>query len=166
MVDAKGTGQVDLTQRVSSCIVDVGPLTVAFRERMLGVGYRLMTDLGVPPFEIARVELEVVANNDGGFFSTHLDTLLGQYAVANERRISAVYYFHSTPKAFSGGALRFHPIFKEEGGPDHVDVEPVDNTLVVFPSFLQHEVLRVSCPSRAFAASRFTVNAWLLAKRG
>jgi Rps23 Pro-64 3,4-dihydroxylase Tpa1-like proline 4-hydroxylase len=38
---------------------------------------------------------------------------------------------------------------------------PPQNSIVFFPSSYLHEVMPVSCPSRAFADSRLTVNGWL-----
>ena len=78
-----------------------------------------------------------------------------------DRLLSGVYYFHREPKAFSGGALRFHRFGGGETQDDWIDVEPEQDSLVVFPTWARHEVLRVSCPSREFADSRFAVNVWL-----
>jgi len=40
-------------------------------------------------------------------------------------------------------------------------IEPAQNRLVVFPSFVRHEVRKISCPSHDFADSRFSINCWL-----
>jgi Rps23 Pro-64 3,4-dihydroxylase Tpa1-like proline 4-hydroxylase len=40
-------------------------------------------------------------------------------------------------------------------------VEPRNNSIVFFLSRYLHEVLPVSCPSKAFADSRFTINGWV-----
>jgi SM-20-related protein len=37
----------------------------------------------------------------------------------------------------------------------------VHNTFVVFPSWVLHEVLPVSCPTKQFIDSRFALNFWL-----
>ena len=78
-----------------------------------------------------------------------------------QRMISAVYYFHAAPKAFSGGALRLHPVLG--GGEDGswVDVDPVCDSLVCFPSFAPHEVRPIACPSGRFSDSRFAINTWI-----
>ena len=67
-----------------------------------------------------------------------------------DRVISAVYYFHNLPKGFSGGRLRLFrfgsdPADHDDG--DNIAIEPIDNSLLVFPSWAQHGVERVSCPS-------------------
>jgi Rps23 Pro-64 3,4-dihydroxylase Tpa1-like proline 4-hydroxylase len=40
-------------------------------------------------------------------------------------------------------------------------LEPRNNRLIAFPSFVPHEVRRVACPSGEFADSRFAINVWL-----
>jgi Rps23 Pro-64 3,4-dihydroxylase Tpa1-like proline 4-hydroxylase len=73
-----------------------------------------------------------------------------------------VYYFHAQPKAFSGGVLRLHSLASGKGdGGEHVDVEPVNDTLVFFPSWYPHEVLPVTCDSSRFEDSRFAINFWV-----
>ena len=77
--------------------------------------------------------------------------------------ISGVYYFHNQPKGFSGGRLR---LFRFGSDPancaddDRVAIEPIDNSLLVFPSWAQHGVERVSCPSGDFSDYRYAVNCW------
>jgi Rps23 Pro-64 3,4-dihydroxylase Tpa1-like proline 4-hydroxylase len=78
--------------------------------------------------------------------------------------LSAVYYFHRMPKAFSGGCLRLHRIGARPGDIG-MDVTPIDNSLVVFPSWAPHEVLPVRCLSGAFGDSRFAVNCWVYRAR-
>ena len=75
--------------------------------------------------------------------------------------ISAVYYFHNIPKGFSGGNLRLFRFGSEEAD-DGVAIEPIDNSLVEFPSWVRHQVERVSCPSGDFADYRYALNCWPL----
>ena len=119
--------------------------------------------LGIRPFPVAEAQLEMVAHNDGAMFSRHIDTLTEENRPfgASDRIVSLVYYFHRQPKAFSGGELEVFPIL---GGTSTL-IEPLDNRLIAFPSELPHEVLPVSCPSRAFEDSRFAVNVWLGRRR-
>ena len=79
--------------------------------------------------------------------------------------ISAVYYFHNLPRGFSGGQLRlyrFGAVSAEAAAdPDNfVDFEPTDNSLVVFPSWVRHEVRPVRCPDGRFDHYRYAVNCW------
>jgi Rps23 Pro-64 3,4-dihydroxylase Tpa1-like proline 4-hydroxylase len=107
-------------------------------------------------------EYEIACYRDGNHFGAHVDT---QEQVKRVRVLSCVYYFAVTPRRFSGGELRLY------GFPDlanakaaewpTVDVTPDTDTLVVFPSWLRHEVLPVRLPSKAWADARFTINCWL-----
>jgi Rps23 Pro-64 3,4-dihydroxylase Tpa1-like proline 4-hydroxylase len=78
-----------------------------------------------------------------------------------DRLVSAVYYFHSAPKRFTGGTLRLYRMADREGKGDFVEFEPELNSLAVFPSWARHEVRRVACPGCSFDQYRFAVNAWL-----
>ena len=77
-----------------------------------GARARPVAKLGAAPVEAPRLELELVAHNDGAFFKRHIDTQTASDR-QNIRVLSGVYYFHAAPKAFSGGALRLYAI----GGP-------------------------------------------------
>ena len=90
-----------------------------------------------------------------------MDTYVGDARRASDRLLSAVYYFHAEPKAFSGGALRLYPFGAKKDEDSFADVQPEQNTLLVFPSWAPHEVLPVSCPSGRFSDSRFAVNCWI-----
>jgi len=104
--------------------------------------------------------LELVAQGDGGFFAKHGDTYRSDPRARGDRMISAVFYFHRAPKAFSGGQLRLHGLSASTGEVAR-DIEPLQGRLVVFPSWWPHEVLRVSCESGAFEDSRFSLNCWI-----
>ena len=126
----------------------------------------LCLELRMKPFEVAGTELDVTCYNDGGFYRPHIDTVTGVRRGGSDRILSGVYYFHRSPRSFSGGALRLHPFGSSEGSStDWIDVEPEHNSLVVFPSWARHEVRPVSCPSRRFEDSRFAINCWLHARR-
>jgi hypothetical protein len=109
-------------------------------------------------------EFEITAYPDGGHISEHVDTR----AVGDRVRVlSCVYYFAATPRPFSGGELRLYGFPKRaspgeaEAPSPYVDVEPETDTLVVFPSWLRHEVRPVCVPSNAWVDSRFTINCWI-----
>jgi SM-20-related protein len=155
-VGAGSEAQVDTAIRRSLQLRDIGPLKGVLRERLTALAPSLTAAMRVTPFEVKHIELDMAAHNDGAFYRRHIDSQRGDGTL---RVLSAVYYFHHAPKAFSGGELRLHAI----GGGDegkYVDVEPAHNTLVVFPSWMLHEVMPVSCPSGRFADSRFSINCW------
>src|SRR5262249_19066174 len=97
-----------------------------------------------------------VAHGDGAFFARHIDTLMHR-----RRVISAVYYFFSLPKAFSGGVLRLHSMAATGQEGTYVDIPPDYDTLVFFQSTFPHEVLPVKSPSGVFLDSRFAINIWI-----
>jgi len=158
--NAHDSEQPDPFHRTSLRVRDFGPVKVMLGRRLLDLVPTLIADLGITPFEPTKAELELVANNDGAFFKRHIDTFMANGRKASDRMLSAVYYFHSEPKAFSGGALRLYSFGTMEDG-NFVEVQPKQNTLVAFPSWAWHEVLQVSCPSRRFSDSRFNVNCWV-----
>jgi hypothetical protein len=102
----------------------------------------------------ARLELLPQAYSDGGAFARHSDAAAG--GPNWQRRVSGVYYLHREPRRFTGGALALY----DERGRAH-SVEPDHNTVVFFPRDLEHEVLPVTCPSREFENSRFSITLWI-----
>jgi len=161
--------------RRSVSLRDLGPLAAVLKARLKDRAAGFVETLQEAPFAVSYVELELAAHNDGAFYSRHRDTSSGDDQAGHGHRVlSGVYYFHREPKGFSGGCLRLHAIRALAGdapGDDGaldvgaVDVAPDQNTLVVFPSWAPHEVMPVSCPSGAFADSRFAVNCWLHLRR-
>ena len=148
--------------RIASVLsLDGTPWRRLVRERVGSALPELFAKLGTRPFD-PRMELELAAHNDGAFYKAHIDTFTGEEDRTSDRVLSGVFYFYREPKAFSGGALRLYRFGSTEAEPgDSIDIEPEQNSFAVFPSWARHEVRPVSCPSRAFADSRFAVNCWL-----
>ncbi len=112
------------------------------------------------PFQVSSIEAQLTASNDGEFFKPHVDC--GQGPVAT-REITFVYFCHREPQAFSGGELKLYdsgPALPERPEP-YLSIRPTQNTMVFFRADRLHEISTVSCPSRAFPDSRFTLNGWL-----
>ncbi len=133
--------------------VDLVPFNEAIGVRLDAI----FTGVGVRPFRVAQRELSVVAHRDGDFYKPHIDTRTGASDDGSVRVVSCVYYLHRVPRAFSGGELAMHPI---AGGAEPMLIEPLHNRLVIFPSFIPHEVLETRA-AEDFADSRFSVNCWL-----
>ena len=116
--------------------------------------------LGIEPFEPAKIELEVSAHRDGDFYRPHVDTFHSEDRAGRktDRVVTAVYYFHAQPRAFSGGEFRIHP-FGGVGEP--ITIEAEDNRLLAIPAFALHEVRPIACENGEFRSSRFAVNAWV-----
>ena len=123
---------------------------------------QLLENWNIQPFSISQIEIQLTAHNDGNYYKVHNDN--GSVDAA-DRMISYVYYFNQKPKSFSDGALRIYDLNLENGfyvqAESYRDVEPLDNSIVFFPSHFLHEVLPVVCRSRLFADSRFTLNGWI-----
>jgi SM-20-related protein len=119
--------------------------------------------LGIDGTQINDSEIQLTASNDGDFFHVHADADQGNPDLAG-RAVTFVYYFHKTPKPFSGGDLLIYetsPGHSSLGGNKVTTIEPVNNSMVIFASHLWHEVDLVRCLSGEFVDSRFTINGWL-----
>lgn len=118
--------------------------------------------LNLSPFPIADIETQLTAHNHGNYYKVHNDNGSADTAT---REFTYVYYFYREPKSFSGGELRLYDSKIENNfyvkADSHVTVEPRNNSIVFFLSRYLHEVLPVSCPTHAFADSRFTINGWI-----
>ena len=151
--------------------VGAGPFEALLEERLLDALPQVMAAAAYSGPEPRSIELELVAYGEGAHFAPHIDIPVGAARTptgkekGEDRLITAVYYFHREPKAFSGGKLRLYrfgadasdPALNEEGS---IAFEPIQNSLLVFPSWAQHSVERVSCPSGRFADYRFAINCW------
>ncbi len=118
--------------------------------------------LAVMPFHVATIEAQLTAHNHGDYFKVHPDS--GSEDTAT-REITFVYYFNREPKAYAGGELVLYDSRLVNGALEKSEsfsvIEPRRNSMVFFRSHVFHEVLEVTCPSRAFADSRFTINGWV-----
>ena len=161
-----GSKAVNPAVRVSTGLRELGGYRQILKTKILGsVLEQLVSRLQVPPFENPNLQTELVAHGDGAFYKRHIDTQTARYKDVNQIRVlSAVYYFHAEPKAFSGGALRLYAI-GDKDGENFVDIEPLRNSLLVFPSWAPHEVMPVRCPSKQFIDSRFAINCWVRRKK-
>ena len=156
-----GSGVRIATARLSSkCRVGLGSLKAEFEDRLESVAPRLFTEVGVPAAPIAAIETELVAHRDGAFFAPHIDTFFAadRTGETTDRLVSTVFYFTVADAAFTGGELAIFP-FVKSSPPE--TIEPRNNRLVAFPSFVLHEVRKVTVPGNAFADARFSINGWL-----
>lgn len=158
-VVAKGTSDYYPDARKGQLSNDrLGPFRPSFRAALLTVFPAICVATGVAQFDLADLEIRLAAHKDGDFFSPHRDSFTGndREQTRGDRLITAVYYFHQTPRRFQGGDLHIHPF--DRSAP--TIIEPRDNRLVAFPSFMLHEVRPVSVPSDDFADSRFSISCW------
>lgn len=153
----------DLSYRKSSVLYNLGEYTSLIQDRLLTLLPEVLAAFKRDAFPISQFDIQLTASNDGDFFKVHQDNSSEEI---NHREISFVYYFHSEPKAFTGGQLKLYN--SQDHAVEHSKkttaqtITPRQNTVVLFPSYLDHEVLPVRCPSRKFVNSRFTVNGWIM----
>lgn len=108
-----------------------------------------------------RLEMDVTVHLGSGFYKVHRDNTAGRH---RPRKLSYVYYFHRRPKRFTGGDLRLYDTDVEAGRASPAAfsrIEPVDNSLIFFPSGAFHEIAPVACDTQDFGSGRFTVNGWV-----
>ena len=154
----EGTGRLETLTRQSSVLKDLGAFAEPLRRKALALQSDVEIAFGMTHTAPNSTQTEMVAHGDGAFYRPHTDTFTGdQYTPGGRRRLTMVYYFHREPRRFTGGRLRIFDL----GGGQTIDVEPVHDSLLVFPSTARHEVERVSCPEGGFADGRFAVNIWL-----
>jgi SM-20-related protein len=132
-----------------------GPIEppLAFHQRLSAILPEIQERFGVN-LDRPEIELYVHAYNDGTHFGRHSDA----YGGGNwRRRISCVFYLIRQPPGFEGGDLVVY-----DGRGRAFAIEPVHNSAVFFPSHLIHEVLPVTCCSKAFQDGRFAINVWIM----
>jgi SM-20-related protein len=148
--------------RRSKVLFDVPEVVSLFHERVVAAAPEWIKALGVAPFAFGDVEVQLTAHGDGNYFKLHNDS--GSPDAAT-RGLTYVYYFFNEPKAFAGGEFRIYDSIVEKNlyrcGPMQADIEPRNNSVLVFAPHIHHEVLPVKVPSGRFRDNRFTVNGWL-----
>lgn len=133
-----------------------------FQKKVLTMLPTIMEQLGRATFEEPKSVIQITAHTDQCFYLTHTDANTPE---TETREMTYVYYFHRQPKAFSGGELNLYETVATGThlvpGGQMESIEPRNNSIVLFPSLLLHEVVPVSCPSQKFGDGRFTLNGWL-----
>jgi len=156
----------DLSYRKSRVLYDLGEYAELIQDRLFALLPEVLSLFNREAFPISHLDIQITASNHGDFFKVHRDNSSMEPLDIPLRELSYVHYFHSEPKAFSGGQLRIYD--SEDGEVQDSEkrsartITPRQNTLVLFPSSYDHEVLPVRCPTRKFVNSRFTVNGWLI----
>ena len=157
-----GTTTEEENYRESVVLYDFPEFYNLITQRIQSVIPDIQAKLGLAPFTIQEIEAQLTAHNDGNFYRLHNDN--GSPITAT-RELTYVYYFYREPKAFSGGELLIYDSRVENNylvqAESFQAIEPLNNSIVFFPSRYMHEVLPVRCPSKAFADSRFTINGWV-----
>ena len=95
------------------------------------------------------------------FYKVHKDS--GKKHGTGTRKITFVYYFHNLPRQFTGGdLLLFDTDLKKNKYIDKsTRIEPLNNSVLFFPSDFYHLVTPVLCETDRIENGRFTINGWL-----
>jgi SM-20-related protein len=141
----------------SLTIFDIGKYKKVFEDKIKDLLPTIFDRLNIYPFTPAKIETEFGAYGDGAFFGHHVDTVT-KAGAESYRIISAIYYLHSTPRKFTGGELVLHPLPIGVENDNSMHVQHENNILVIFHSYVPHEVLPVVAPSLPFKDWRFAVN--------
>jgi hypothetical protein len=163
VVGAEGHGELEDEPRQSRTLSSErrDEIWDMFDRRLRALLPFVRQQLEVPWFPLGRIEWQLMAHGRGGASAPHVDADSPQ---ASGRRISCDYYFHQAPKRFSGGELKLYDTWVtptgSTGAGTSTTLEPVDNSLVFFPSDAFHEVYPVYPHTDAFADSRFAIRIW------
>ncbi|WP_372024076.1 2OG-Fe(II) oxygenase [Tistrella mobilis] len=153
-------GRVAKQIRSSRVIGTLGALEGDLETKFRALLPRATAALHLAPFTLDSLSMELAAHGDGDFYRRHIDTFVRGEMTGTDRVLTAVYYFHATPRPFTGGELRLHSLRPLDQGGSYIDIEPVHDSLLLFPAWAPHEVCPVSCPGGSFAQSRFAINCW------
>jgi SM-20-related protein len=164
VLNAEGQSQLDQEFRRSRTLW--GPrleeVWDLFEGRLRGMLPAVRQELDIPWFPVGQIERQMNAHGSGGFFGAHVDS--GDPAVAS-RRVSCVYYFHRTPRRYTGGELKLYDTWVTPSGiteaGTYTTLTPLDNSIVFFSSDAFHEVCPVQLETDEFGDSRFTVTIWI-----
>ena len=164
--------RIDPSFRKTFRLRDLGPFADPIKGHLDARRGEILSSVGHQGPDPASIELELNAYGDGGRFRPHIDIPVGENRrnigerAGQDRTVSAVFYFHKRPKAFTGGALRLYrfgaaPGEHDDTGNGSIAFEPQFNSLIAFPAWALHSVDAVHCSTQAFADSRFALNCWL-----
>lgn len=156
------TSTGDADYRRSMILYSFPEFSTLIKKRIHAIMPDVFRKLKLTPFPVSEIETQLTSHNDGNYYKIHNDN--GSPETAS-REFTYVYYFYGEPKPFSGGDLLIYDSKIENNfyvnADSHQIVEPRNNSIVFFLSRYLHEVLPVSCPSKAFGDSRFTINGWV-----
>lgn len=121
--------------------------------------------LGIPHLDsIRKLQISLIAYGDGDYFKAHRDT--GTTSSNHRRELTFVYHFFREPRRFEGGELYLYDAGLKDEEADAVNgctcFEPVNNSIVFFPSRALHEVRPVRCTSTDPLDGRFAIAGWAL----
>lgn len=119
----------------------------------------LNNNLGVNLPNTQRREIKASYFGNGQYFRAHTDNT--HFLDEHWRCLSWIYYLHKQPRQFTGGDLFVYGTKASEKKFNTnvaLKIEPLCNRLVLFPSYLYHEVTTVKCDEEAeFISGRHSI---------
>lgn len=162
-------GKDDLNRKVRTAWVAnrrvVREVRPWFGPKLRSVLPHVLARLRMEALHRSRIEMDVTVHLGGEFYGKHRDNAEDGN---RPRKLSYVYYFHRQPRPFAGGDLLLYDTDLETSratAAAFTRIEPLHNSLVVFPSDAYHEITPVECDTRDFLDGRFTVNGWVRSQR-
>ncbi len=156
---------VDNTIRRCDRLNDLGPFAPIFTQLLTTSYAQWLDTLSAAAFTQTKVELQIAAYGNAAHFAFHTDTGSLTSHAPTRRMLTAIYYFFREPQLFTGGDLRLYNLRSRPTLiPDpttFTTITPEQNSLLVFPSELGHEVTPIIQSTGHFADFRFVVNCWL-----
>lgn len=156
-VGGSAGGRVDHSRR-RALVLYPGPLASQIRERVMAILPQAQQALGLPTAPAERVDAQITASPDGGFYNRHTDNSSGPAA---GRKISYVLFVHRSPPAFTGGELVLYPHGSADLHTGRREIAPQTGRIVLFPSGLLHEIMPVHTSGDLIEDARLTVNGWI-----
>lgn len=129
-----------------------GEVRPGFEPRLRKLVEHTLPRLGMDGPGAYRLELNVRTCRNGQFSAARTDFNDGD---PTPREINYVYCLHRRPRSFTGGDLLLHDGVVAN---TFTRIEPLDNSIILFPSRTPHEVTLVECDPGDFGAGRFSVN--------
>ena len=158
-------GKNTLDRRIRTSLVADGQTDWAVRSwfgpKLRNVLPHVLARLRMESLHRFRIEMNVTVHLGGGFYKVHRDNAGKR---DRPRNLSYVYYLQREPRRFSGGDLRLYDTGFEADDDSSIvfsRIEPLDNSLVFFPSDAFHEITPIACATQDFRDGRFTVNGWI-----
>jgi SM-20-related protein len=122
-----------------------------FRDSLRSLAPQLVTAFGIGELPVGEIDCALAVQRDGAALG--LPRPEGPTAM-----ISYLYWFQGAAEGCSGGLFRLYGGRVGDGrpeGPPLAEIEPKDNSILLFPSHCPYEVQPLTCPTGGFADARF-----------
>lgn len=153
-----GFSEIDMEKRDQIIYFPDGNFKQIFLDAISPLFTTIRKQLNVSKSEVSKFDMQMSSTGNHQYGKAHSDMPIKDN-MDYLSKISFVYYFHKTPKVFTGGDLL---VYDTQVG-SHQFVEQYtrftteDNLIVGFPSSFMHEITKVNSPSTKFEDSRFAV---------